>query len=237
MINFKILSSNAIKILACIFMLVDHIGVYLFPSVSILRIIGRLSFPLFAFFIAEGCKYTKHRIKRLLLMFVCALGCVVLFNVFLGMIKGNVLITFTCSIILIYAYQFLLEKLYTKNTSKIDKTIYIFLFLVMLFILFVVSFLTRCDYGFFGVVTPLLVFMFDNDVYKNNKVKFNLKLVGLFVGLTLIILSREAIQLYSYFSLCILLLYNNKKGNLNLKYLFYLFYPAHLLVIYLFTFL
>ena len=112
MAHLKILNSNAIKILACVFMLIDHIGVYLFPSVSILRVIGRLAFPLFAFFIAEGCKYTKHRIKRLLLMFVCALCCVVLFNAFLGMLKGNVLITFTCSIVLIYAYQLLLEKLY-----------------------------------------------------------------------------------------------------------------------------
>ena len=57
--KFNILSSSALKLLACGFMLIDHVGVRLFPDVLILRIIGRLAFPIFAFFIAEGCRYTR----------------------------------------------------------------------------------------------------------------------------------------------------------------------------------
>jgi hypothetical protein len=55
------LSGSTIKIIACILMAIDHIGYHLFPNLIILRIIGRLSMPLFAFFIAEGCYYTKNK--------------------------------------------------------------------------------------------------------------------------------------------------------------------------------
>lgn len=43
------MNKNHIKILAALFMLIDHAGLILFPEIIILRYIGRLSFPLFAF--------------------------------------------------------------------------------------------------------------------------------------------------------------------------------------------
>lgn len=58
-----LLSGNQLKIIAMITMLIDHIGVNLFPSVTIMRVIGRLSFPIFAYMIAEGCRYTRDRKK------------------------------------------------------------------------------------------------------------------------------------------------------------------------------
>ena len=48
-----------IKILAAALMVVDHLGVFFFHDYDILRIIGRVSFPLFAFLIVNGYKYTK----------------------------------------------------------------------------------------------------------------------------------------------------------------------------------
>ena len=61
MSKIKILSSNQLKIIACITMLIDHIGYYLLPNVGVLRLIGRLTFPIFAFLISEGAKYTKNK--------------------------------------------------------------------------------------------------------------------------------------------------------------------------------
>ena len=57
------LSGNQLKIIAMLTMLVDHIGVQLFPECIILRIIGRLSLPIFAYMIAEGCLHTRNRPK------------------------------------------------------------------------------------------------------------------------------------------------------------------------------
>lgn len=53
------MNRNQLKIIACISMLIDHIGYVLFPDVTVLRLIGRIAMPIFAFFIGEGCLYTK----------------------------------------------------------------------------------------------------------------------------------------------------------------------------------
>lgn len=42
-------------------MLVDHIGYLLLPDVVWLRWIGRLALPIFAYFVAEGCRHTRNR--------------------------------------------------------------------------------------------------------------------------------------------------------------------------------
>ena len=52
------LSASSLKIMACVFMFIDHVGLEIFTQINILRVIGRLAYPIFAFFIAEGCKYT-----------------------------------------------------------------------------------------------------------------------------------------------------------------------------------
>ncbi|MFB2968893.1 TraX family protein [Aerosakkonema sp. BLCC-F183] len=49
-----------IKVLAALLMLVDHIGAIFFPKIFVLRIVGRLSFPLFAWLIGQGEKHTKN---------------------------------------------------------------------------------------------------------------------------------------------------------------------------------
>ena len=57
------MTGNQLKIIALIAMTIDHVGLILLPQVELLRIIGRLSFPIFAYMIAEGCFFT-HDKKR-----------------------------------------------------------------------------------------------------------------------------------------------------------------------------
>ena len=64
--KIKCLTGNQLKIFALIAMTLDHIGLELLPQYPFLRIIGRLAFPLFAYMIAEGCRYTKNRTRYLL---------------------------------------------------------------------------------------------------------------------------------------------------------------------------
>ncbi|NLH02388.1 MAG: fimbrial assembly protein, partial [Clostridiales bacterium] len=54
------MSRAQIKMLAIVTMLIDHIGAIFFPQIPLFRIIGRLSFPLFCFFIAQGVLYTSN---------------------------------------------------------------------------------------------------------------------------------------------------------------------------------
>jgi hypothetical protein len=49
-----------IKVIAILTMLVDHFALFYFPDSFPLQIIGRLSFPLIAWLIANGAVYTKN---------------------------------------------------------------------------------------------------------------------------------------------------------------------------------
>ena len=82
--NFRFLSSFWLKIVAIVFMTVDHLGVFLlmysqnpdYASLgnlaSLFRIIGRIALPLFLFMLAEGMRYTHSKWRYLLrLGYVC----------------------------------------------------------------------------------------------------------------------------------------------------------------------
>jgi len=61
-----------IKLIAVITMMIDHIGFIFFPQYTILRIIGRIAMPLFAFSIARGFFYTNNKGKYFTLMILFA---------------------------------------------------------------------------------------------------------------------------------------------------------------------
>lgn len=117
--RIRLLSGNFIKILGCIFMAIDHIGVVLFPRIIILRYIGRLAFPIFAFMIAEGAKYTRNKMKYFLMIFIIGVICQV-FNYFFNNhdLYMCIFITFSISILLIYLIQFIKHLLFNTMTLK-----------------------------------------------------------------------------------------------------------------------
>ncbi len=67
------MSSFVLKIIACVFMLVDHVGFILIKNNRIFRIIGRLAMPIFAFQVAQGFKHTSSKPKYILRMFLFTL--------------------------------------------------------------------------------------------------------------------------------------------------------------------
>jgi len=74
--DFGFFSSAALRLLACITMLMDHVGYlyyYTLPIAPSLRVVGRLSFPIFAFLIAEGYRHTKNVGRYALRLFLLAL--------------------------------------------------------------------------------------------------------------------------------------------------------------------
>jgi len=232
-INFSILSASSLKILACIFMFIDHFGVRLYPEVADFRIIGRLAYPIFAFFIAEGCKYTKNKVKRIITILLFGIICEISYLLYSGNYYGNILFTFTLSIILIYAIQhskyFLLKKQYIKAALII---------ITILPLIYIAAKLMRVDYGFYGVLSPVFVSALD---YKEGKTpeffkkldNHKLKLVSFSIGLILLIYRYgiNSVQLFSIFAVPLLALYNGKQGAYKLKYAFYLYYPLHLMFI------
>ena len=100
-----LLSNFWIKMIAIVTMTIDHIGFAFFPRLEIFRIIGRLAFPLFAFLIAEGCSYTKNKIKRFLLMLIVGIVYLLVYYIYSKQIYGSIFVTFTFSIFFIFLLQ------------------------------------------------------------------------------------------------------------------------------------
>ena len=111
------LSKNELKLLAAAAMLLDHIGAELLPEITVLRIIGRLAFPVFAFSIYEGCRYTHNRKRYLLQMLGLGLACTAGYYLYAGVIFGNILITFSLSICVLYSLRPLQDALRQQKIS------------------------------------------------------------------------------------------------------------------------
>lgn len=67
------ISADALKVIAMVTMVIDHVGAALFPETEILRLIGRTSFPIYVWLLVMGFVHTGSRKKYMLRMAACAL--------------------------------------------------------------------------------------------------------------------------------------------------------------------
>lgn len=229
------LSGNVLKIIACISMLIDHAGLMFFPDLLWLRYVGRLAFPIFAFFISEGCRYTKNKLRYFLSVFILGIVCQIAYQVaYPDEQYFGILITFSISILLIYALQF------ARKTLINGKGLLVKILAVLPFVLALIGAYCFClrysvDYGFMGVILPLFGAIVDFKGVKGfEKVdKPITRTLSFSVGLLLYYLQStiKHLSVYALLAIPLLLLYNGKRGKAKLKYLFYIFYPLHLLVL------
>ncbi len=236
------MTTSMLKIIACILMLIDHIGAALFPEILILRIIGRLSFPIFAYLIAIGYTKTNSFSKYLTRLFIFAAVSQLPFSLafgetfriysfsdflmfFVGGTNPHLNIFFTLAIGL------LAIRIWHRGESKPGK-------IMAILALGIAAEYFSTDYGMYGVVMMLAFY-----IYRESKIKTVISQIIVYilfdVSKILIILYQFPgttinlvwfIQGLSIFALGFILNYNHKKGK-NLKYFFYAFYPVHLLII------
>ncbi len=220
------LDGNALKIIAALSMLIDHIGYILFPQVEILRIIGRLAFPIFAFMISEGCIHTKNKARYLLTISTLALLCQVVYYLFAKSLEMCILVTFSLSIIVIYALQNFKSVISAKNVSKIRSVLAGGVLLLTVTCVYFLNQYVPIDYGFWGCMAPVAASLVGEnraDIYKR---------VAFFAAvLAILAITLGGNQIYSLFAIPLLLLYSGRRGKWRLKYFFYIFYPVHLAVL------
>ncbi len=214
-------TGNQLKIFALVCMTLDHIGLLLLEQYRVLRYIGRLSMPVFAWMIAEGCRYTKNRPLHLLTIASAALVCQGVYWVAERSMTQCIMVTFSLSTILIYSLDFAMQR---KGVAP-----WCLPALVFSAIVYACLFLPKrlpgfyIDYGVFGVLLPAAVYLGQTRGEK------------MFVAaccLAGIAVNSGPWQWFSFASLPLLYFYNGQRGKLRLKYLFYLYYPLHLAALY-----
>ena len=210
-------------------MLIDHIGWQFFPDIIWLRVVGRLAFPIFAFFIAQGMIYTRNRKRYILNMLILGVISQIPY-MFLSarMYDLNIMFTFVVASVAIV----LIEEVGKKQNIGCS------ILLGVLFVVTVVlSYFGILNYGFLGVMLVLCFYFIKNKGWSFAVAGVILVLMAIRTCLRSSFSFENAVQAWSVLSLVLLLFYNGGKGKANLKHMFYIFYPAHLVVILIITLL
>lgn len=232
--NKKIFSQEGLKIIACVTMLLDHIGAVFMPSIVnynlyyALRIVGRLAFPIYCFLLAEGVAHTKNPVKYGLRLFVGILLAEIPFDLALfGRFTWDhqsVMVT----LFLGFGMALIIQKL---DRTKLVPVI-AFAFLAELF---------RTDYGAWGV-GMIALFVLTRERKDRNMIQMLMlaAICYLMNSASVPIFGiRLPIELFAVLALIPIFLYTGKKstGSKAVQTMFYLFYPVHLLVLYMITLL
>ncbi|MBQ8374487.1 MAG: hypothetical protein IJX98_02795 [Clostridia bacterium] len=230
------LSANLLKIIAAALMLVDHIGMIFFPSLPAFRAVGRLAFPLFAFMIAEGCRYTKNKLRYFLTVFLLAAIVQLVYFFYDGSTYMCVLVTFSASILLIFALQFAQKTLAAAGVGVGKKIAACLPFLLGVGAAYALNAFVQIDYGFWGCMLPVFAALFPQSREKENLGAYLCKMGCFALGILVLAIDRTLahgmpLQFYALFAVLILLLYSGERGKWKLKYFFYLFYPLHLVAL------
>lgn len=207
------LSGFDLKCIAVFSMLVDHIGAYLYPSEIWMRYVGRLAFPIFGFLIVEGFFHTRDVKKYMGRLFVFALISevpydLVRYNTPVYKDHQNIFFTLLLALICICVLQTMQEHMLSACA-------------VLLAVGALTHYIIKPDYGIGGIVMILCFYVFRRQTAE------------LCLSVAVInICYYDNIQRAGALALLPILFYNGKKGP-SAKYFFYVFYPVHLLLLYL----
>lgn len=207
------MSSFLLKIVAIITMTIDHAGFLFFNNNFILRILGRIAMPIFAFQIGIGFKNTHSKEKYILRMFLTALISEIPFMLMIT--SGNYIYA---SHNICFTFTLALATLYLIELGKENK-----LFIFASIVPILISLLIPLDYGIWAILLVLLFYFFSE-----KKLIYTFGMI--IIALSYYFINNSTLQVYMLLSLPFLYLYNGKKGK-SLKYLFYVFYPLHMLIL------
>lgn len=229
--RWRCVSGSWLKIIALVSMLVDHWALVMLGDCKeafvplftvgntgvswyfIMRgMVGRLAFPLFAFLVVEGYVHTRDVRKYALSLLAFAVVTIVPWNLLhhralLWLGNQNVLFTLCLGVVCMYA----IEHLRRERAMLVIITI------------LVAEFFLRTDYGVVGIATIVLMYLL-----RANRLHQCLVLLCSF--------ATRKFTFCAVFASIPIMLYNGKRGFIRgtlAKYLIYIFYPLHMLVLWL----
>ena len=232
-------SSYILHIIAMATMLTDHMYHTLFIDKIWMNAVGRITFPIFAFMIVEGYHHTRNVKKYMLRLLIFAIISEMPFDL---MIDASLFYPFYQNVMWTFFISLCAITLIEKVKSKYQDNRIILFFLIGLIVIF--SYLSGMvmfvDYFGYGVLT-VLTFYF---LREKRPWKILMQIIIL-AYINIVLLGRYSIPLVyvgefalpvqslALFSLPVIWLYNGKRGYHSnfIKYIFYAFYPLHMLIL------
>lgn len=229
-----IMSSLILKLIACVCMFCDHFSDAFWGGITFLNYIGRFSFTIFAFQIAQGYIHT-HNIKKYIgRLFIFALISQIPYMLFYNVVFNKI---FVANVIFTLLFGLLVILVYDKYNK--------FVGICSLLALGMFAEVCNFDYGFYGVFIVFMFYLLHSKKtymaitfvlsviakYGISLIKYSIPLYDLFLGNT-----YSMCMYFTCFSIIPILFYNGKKGK-DIKYLFYIFYPLHLFILALISYL
>ena len=206
----KCISGSWLKVIAMLSMFIDHIAYYYGCDnpylYELMRTVGRIAFPTFAFLLAEGFVHTRNRQKYLISLFAFALLSEIPWMLLNHDGSHNVIFTLLAGIL----------GLHVIENSKSHWITAICVTLIGLATIF-----SDTDYSWRGFGLVLIFYMFRGR--PELQTLFGIPLMYEY-GLIGILMAFSVIWLY-----------NGERGFIQgkaWKYAFYAFYPVHLMMIY-----
>lgn len=232
------LTSDMLRIIAVVFMLTDHIWATAMNLPDVMTYIGRIAFPIFAFQITEVFIHTSDFKKYALRLLGFAFISEIPFNLFYSSrffnpYHQNVIFTLLLGLLAVKTVDGLKKERRIKNIG---------LSVLWFVLIAIASVLGFPDYGFLGVLTVLMFYLFRGFPFA-----WALQLVGMVlihgvfsegqvIPCELFGKALEIpVQGFAVLSLIPIWLYSGRKGKGGkvLQYSFYAFYPVHMLILYL----
>ena len=231
--------TNLLKLIAMIAMLIDHSGKMLFPEYRIMRVIGRIAFPIYAYCIAVGCVYTKDHLKYFKRIALMALISQPFYAVALAHSNS-----------LMYAIPFEEQPIRAALNFYVQSWAHpSILFALSISVLVIWSIRERqllltailalfcwkiqgsLDYGIRGVILMVLFYMFCSRWWLSLPVMLGYMVWWGLRGSGYVLFDiRFGIQMFAVLALPVIYIHTKSKIRIN-KWFFYFYYPAHLILI------
>ncbi len=218
------MNSFQIKVLAVASMIVDHVGFVFFPQVTILRVFGRLAFPLFALLISEGFIKTSNRRRYFFRLTTFAIYSHI---PYIFMIRAGGGVGYQINIFFTLSAGLLCLILLDKY-----KNIFIRVFIVGFALLVAMYF--RFEYGAYGILLILSSYLFIKSHTKGLMAILPISLTNAFYRAYYL---GTYLQVYALAAIPFMYMYNGQKGPDGYRNWFYYIYPVHMLAIALLAYL
>ena len=229
------ITGNCLKLMAMITMLIDHFayGIYYrFYEIDelyrIMRLIGRLAFPVYCFLLVEGFFHTrdfrKYGIRLLILATISELPFDISVNMHQSFFDyNNVIFTLLIGLLTIGAIDYIKN----DNIKRLDnQAMQTFAILVVYAMGCLMAYIMHTDYGYTGVTVIVAMYYLYGTDMSHRLLSFATAIIILVIGCG----TREAAAFVMVFPIAF---YEGNRGSDSkvLRYCFNLFYPVHLLVI------